>query len=110
MVAALSHVGLYRFTHSPTRIVRLKARSSSVKQVGLDTPVDLQDGKPVSGPDLSINVNGMNFPNPFVIGSGPPGVQDSFAIRTTSPAFLRLTETHLTRSLASELQEQTIGL
>ena len=23
--------------------------------------------------DLSINVNGMQFANPFVIGSGPPG-------------------------------------
>lgn len=23
--------------------------------------------------DLSVNVNGMKFPNPFVIGSGPPG-------------------------------------
>ena len=23
--------------------------------------------------DLSITVNGMKFPNPFVLGSGPPG-------------------------------------
>lgn len=24
-------------------------------------------------PDLSITVNGLHMPNPFVIGSGPPG-------------------------------------
>lgn len=24
-------------------------------------------------PDLSVNVNGLQMPNPFVIGSGPPG-------------------------------------
>ena len=28
---------------------------------------------PTSGPDLSVTVNGLKFPNPFVIGSGPPG-------------------------------------
>ena len=28
---------------------------------------------PVAGPDLSVTVNGLKFPNPFVIGSGPPG-------------------------------------
>ena len=27
----------------------------------------------LSGPDLSVTVNGIRFPNPFVIGSGPPG-------------------------------------
>ena len=27
----------------------------------------------VSGPDLSVEVNGLRLPNPFVIGSGPPG-------------------------------------
>jgi len=35
--------------------------------------VELKDGKPVSGPDLSVTVNGLYMPNPFVIGSGPPG-------------------------------------
>mmetsp|Transcript_32670 Transcript_32670/g.80512 ORF Transcript_32670/g.80512 Transcript_32670/m.80512 type:complete len:449 (-) Transcript_32670:346-1692(-) len=35
--------------------------------------VQLKDGTPVSGPDLSVVVNGLKFPNPFVIGSGPPG-------------------------------------
>lgn len=28
-----------------------------------------------SGPDLSVEVNGLKLPNPFVIGSGPPGAQ-----------------------------------
>ncbi|KAL3684683.1 hypothetical protein R1sor_002705 [Riccia sorocarpa] len=27
----------------------------------------------ITGPDLSVTVNGLRFPNPFVIGSGPPG-------------------------------------
>eukprot|EP00740_Mantoniella_antarctica_P003842 CAMPEP_0181354902 /NCGR_PEP_ID=MMETSP1106-20121128/3610_1 /TAXON_ID=81844 /ORGANISM="Mantoniella antarctica, Strain SL-175" /LENGTH=478 /DNA_ID=CAMNT_0023467599 /DNA_START=228 /DNA_END=1664 /DNA_ORIENTATION=- len=35
--------------------------------------VDLVDGRPVTGPDLRVTVNGLKFPNPFVIGSGPPG-------------------------------------
>ena len=26
-----------------------------------------------SGPDLSLTVNGLHLPNPFVIASGPPG-------------------------------------
>lgn len=26
-----------------------------------------------SEPDLSVTVNGLRMPNPFVIGSGPPG-------------------------------------
>tara|TARA_B110000003_G_scaffold245664_1_gene255619 strand:- start:2177 stop:3334 length:1158 start_codon:yes stop_codon:yes gene_type:complete len=35
--------------------------------------VELKDGVPIAGPDLSVTVNGLKFPNPFVIGSGPPG-------------------------------------
>eukprot|EP00891_Asterochloris_glomerata_P005647 jgi/Astpho2/5647/Aster-02895 len=31
------------------------------------------DGKVTSGPDLSVQLHGMKLPNPFVIGSGPPG-------------------------------------
>ena len=34
---------------------------------------ELVDGSPISGPDLSVHVNGLHFPNPFVTGSGPPG-------------------------------------
>eukprot|EP00270_Netrium_digitus_P019322 TRINITY_DN759_c0_g1_i1.p1 TRINITY_DN759_c0_g1~~TRINITY_DN759_c0_g1_i1.p1 ORF type:complete len:388 (+),score=99.53 TRINITY_DN759_c0_g1_i1:180-1343(+) len=35
--------------------------------------IDLVDGAVVEGPSLSVEVNGLKFPNPFVIGSGPPG-------------------------------------
>ena len=35
--------------------------------------MELKDGVPVAGPDLSVTVNGLKVPNPFVIGSGPPG-------------------------------------
>ena len=31
------------------------------------------DGAVTSGPDLSVTVNGLHLPNPFVIASGPPG-------------------------------------
>lgn len=37
---------------------------------GLDEPAELRDGRVLSGPDLSVEVNGMTLPNPFVIGSG----------------------------------------
>lgn len=40
---------------------------------GLDDPIELVNGSVVSGPDLSVTVNGVRMPNPFVIGSGPPG-------------------------------------
>ncbi|CAI5532637.1 unnamed protein product [Closterium sp. Naga37s-1] len=33
----------------------------------------LVDGKVQEGPDLSVEVNGLRLPNPFVIASGPPG-------------------------------------
>ncbi|KAL6545606.1 Dihydropyrimidine dehydrogenase [NADP(+)] [Orobanche gracilis] len=29
--------------------------------------------QPDADPDLSVTVNGLKMPNPFVIGSGPPG-------------------------------------
>ncbi|XP_020588142.1 dihydropyrimidine dehydrogenase (NADP(+)), chloroplastic [Phalaenopsis equestris] len=31
------------------------------------------EGFPAAEPDLSVKVNGLEMPNPFVIGSGPPG-------------------------------------
>ncbi|KAK8928275.1 hypothetical protein KSP39_PZI017268 [Platanthera zijinensis] len=31
------------------------------------------EGSPAVEPDLSVRVNGLEMPNPFVIGSGPPG-------------------------------------
>lgn len=33
----------------------------------------LRNGAVVEGPDLSVTVNGLELPNPFVIASGPPG-------------------------------------
>lgn len=33
----------------------------------------LRHGAVVEGPDLSVTVNGLELPNPFVIASGPPG-------------------------------------
>ncbi|KAI8462963.1 MAG: psbA translation factor [Monoraphidium minutum] len=38
-----------------------------------DPAIELVNGAVTSGPDLSVVVNGVRFPNPFVIGSGPPG-------------------------------------
>jgi dihydropyrimidine dehydrogenase (NADP+) len=35
--------------------------------------IDLLNGAVTSGPDLSVEVNGLRLPNPFIIGSGPPG-------------------------------------
>jgi hypothetical protein len=35
---------------------------------GLEAPIVLKNGRVTSGPDLSVTVNGINFPNPFVIG------------------------------------------
>lgn len=41
------------------------------RSVGLKIRASVDDGKPE--PDLSVRVNGLQMPNPFVIGSGPPG-------------------------------------
>lgn len=38
-----------------------------------DPAVKLVNGAVTEGPDLSVTVNGLKLPNPFVIGSGPPG-------------------------------------
>lgn len=35
--------------------------------------VELKNGIPITGPDLSVEFNGLKLPNPFFIGSGPPG-------------------------------------
>lgn len=41
---------------------------------GLSDPaIALVNGAVTEGPDLSVTVNGLKLPNPFVIGSGPPG-------------------------------------
>jgi len=48
-------------------------RASKANGAGERPWVKVVDGKPISGPDLSVVVDGVKFPNPFVIGSGPPG-------------------------------------
>jgi dihydropyrimidine dehydrogenase (NADP+) len=49
------------------------AKVAPASSAHLDAPVALSGGAPLSGPDLSVVVNGLRLPNPFVIGSGPPG-------------------------------------
>lgn len=47
----------------------------AVRDVALENEpeAELINGKTASGPDLSVHVDGLTLPNPFVIGSGPPG-------------------------------------
>lgn len=74
----------------PSRHIRARAGSTR-KLGGLDSPIELENGKVTSGPDLSINVNGMQLPNPFVIGSGPPGKCTRGRIASDSYAEHRMT-------------------
>jgi hypothetical protein len=49
-------------------------KNGSSRTSGLADPaIPLVDGAPTSGPSLAVTVNGLQLPNPFVIGSGPPG-------------------------------------
>ncbi|DBB10929.1 TPA: Dihydropyrimidine dehydrogenase [NADP(+)] [Trebouxia sp. C0006] len=51
-------------------VVRAAKQNGDIAQ----RPVaNLENGKAVSGPDLTVKLNGLTMPNPFVIGSGPPG-------------------------------------
>lgn len=43
------------------------------KRVSLKVRASQGVDQNVPGPDLSVTVNGLHMPNPFVIGSGPPG-------------------------------------
>ncbi|KIZ03401.1 hypothetical protein MNEG_4561 [Monoraphidium neglectum] len=52
-----------------------------------DPAIELVDGAVTSGPDLSVVVNGVKFPNPFVIGSGPPGTNYQAGLRVMKKAF-----------------------
>lgn len=69
----------------PTLVVHQKSLVSQrrffpvvkAKSASSDGKANLVNGCVTSGPDLSIEVNGLNFPNPFVIGSGPPGTNYS---------------------------------
>jgi hypothetical protein len=48
------------------------------------------DGAVTSGPDLSVEVNGLKLPNPFVIASGAPRPSWFFAaLPVTCTAFNR---------------------
>lgn len=68
----LSHIrGNPAFAEFPlTRPVR-PSLSSPVSRVGFRVLGQAQPSS--SEPDLSVTVNGLHMPNPFVIGSGPPG-------------------------------------
>lgn len=57
------------------RVVRAGAgKNGTSRTAGLTDPaIPLVNGAVQSGPDLSVTVNGLQLPNPFVIGSGPPG-------------------------------------
>jgi hypothetical protein len=70
--------------YSQARPLRLTVtRASPARSVGgLDTPVELVNGAVTSGPDLSVTVNGLKLPNPFVIASGPPGMLRSVSCAT----------------------------
>jgi len=55
---------------------KLSRTRLSVRAARIDSNrkhIELVDGKVTSGPDLSVVVDGLKLPNPFVIGSGPPG-------------------------------------
>ncbi|GMH36184.1 hypothetical protein BSKO_04052 [Bryopsis sp. KO-2023] len=41
--------------------------------VGPEPVANLDNGAVVEGPDLSVTVDGLKLPNPFITGSGPPG-------------------------------------
>lgn len=49
--------------------VRADARTKGLS----DPAIPLVNGAVTEGPDLSVTVNGLKLPNPFIIGSGPPG-------------------------------------
>lgn len=69
--AAAPHGGRTRGLHATTRATRASPNGTHPPE--LDAPIELVDGRVTSGPDLSVVVNGLTLPNPFVIGSGPPG-------------------------------------
>lgn len=54
---------------SAARPSRRASRGLGVNRVGFRISAQAE----AAGPDLSVTVNGLKMPNPFVIGSGPPG-------------------------------------
>ncbi|KAF9667469.1 hypothetical protein SADUNF_Sadunf15G0026300 [Salix dunnii] len=62
-----------RGSNSVTEFTRLRLRTQrGGSKIGFLKVVGSQ-GQSQGEPDLSVTVNGLNMPNPFVIGSGPPG-------------------------------------
>ncbi|WIA09895.1 hypothetical protein OEZ85_010109 [Tetradesmus obliquus] len=60
--------------HAASRKLCVRVRAADARTKGLTDPaVKLVNGAVTEGPDLSVEVNGLKLPNPFVIGSGPPG-------------------------------------
>jgi hypothetical protein len=56
------------------RVPTAASKNGTGRTEGLTDPaIKLVNGAVTDGPDLSVVVNGMKLPNPFVIGSGPPG-------------------------------------
>lgn len=56
------------------RVSAAAGKNGTGRTEGLTDPaIKLVNGAVTEGPDLSVVVNGMKLPNPFVIGSGPPG-------------------------------------
>eukprot|EP00798_Chlamydomonas_sp_ICE-L_P012666 gene12666-15898_t len=65
-----------RSAHHAPAIAPAKVRGrSAISAIPADVgpAIELKNGAVTSGPDLSVTVNGLKLPNPFVIGSGPPG-------------------------------------
>uniref|UniRef100_A0A061S405 dihydropyrimidine dehydrogenase (NADP(+)) n=1 Tax=Tetraselmis sp. GSL018 TaxID=582737 RepID=A0A061S405_9CHLO len=57
----------------PQLNVSASASNTGFLEGGRPDPTGLIDGSVESPPTLSVEVNGLTLPNPFVIGSGPPG-------------------------------------
>lgn len=67
MLTVRPHVGVCRsICRNPHHVVKASLRNGSPS-------IRLKNGVPLDGPDLSVTSNGQRFPNPFIIGSGPPG-------------------------------------
>jgi len=73
--------GWMRKVHgTPLRFVRSRTRATGGNDHGRvgrglenEPWTELVEGKVLDGPDLSVQVDGLQLPNPFVIASGPPG-------------------------------------
>ena len=64
----------WRAHQARARVAAAAGKNGTSRTEGLTDPaIKLVNGAVTEGPDLSVTVNGMKLPNPFVIGSGPPG-------------------------------------